>query len=212
MRATTFSSLSAPVLLGVLLLTGSWTVSGQRSPSATPQPEEVPADHPSLLQARQVAQDLSAGLQKLLGEELAKGGFVGAVKVCSERAQTLTGDFNAALGASARRVSLRYRNPNDQPDPYEHAMLQRWAAAHGTRQLPAESAQIVKEADGSRHLRYMKPIVVQPMCLSCHGAPAAIPQEVKQILSSRYPKDLATGYAAGDLRGAVSVRIPLNGE
>jgi hypothetical protein len=56
----------------------------------------------------------------------------------------------------------------------------------------------------------MQPIRVQAMCLSCHGDPAGIPAEVKEILASRYPKDLATGYKAGDLRGAVSVRIPLD--
>ncbi|MCW5963407.1 MAG: DUF3365 domain-containing protein [Bryobacterales bacterium] len=166
----------------------------------------------ALVQARYVTHDLSSGLQKLLGEELAKGGFAGAVKVCSERAQTVSGEFNAAVGASARRVSLRFRNPNGEPDPYEAAMLRRWQQLQGRKELPEESAEVVRERDGARHLRYMKPIVIQAMCLNCHGSPEQLPPEVKAVLGARYPRDLATGYAEGNLRGAVSVRIPLNGE
>jgi hypothetical protein len=171
---------------------------------------QAPAE--AVAQARLVTRELSQGLQKMLGEELAKGGFVGAVKVCSEKAQSITGDFNAALGASARRVSPKYRNPNDQPDAYESAMLARWQVAHARKALPEESVEVVRDPQGQRHLRYMKPILVQAMCLSCHGAPEAIPAEVKTVLDNRYPRDLATGYQAGDLRGAVSVRIPLNGD
>lgn len=212
MRRATVSLRRSALFVVALLLAGSAFLAAQRQSQGAQTSGEVPPDLPALAQAKQVTQQLSAGLQKLLGEELAQGGFVGAVKVCSERAQTVTGEFNVAMGASARRVSLRYRNPNDQPDPYERAVLQRWQEDHNRQKLPAERAQIITEADGTRHLRYMKPIVVQAMCLTCHGEPARIPDEVKQILGSRYPQDLATGYAAGDLRGAVSVRIPLNGQ
>ncbi len=175
------------------------------------QPAEEPTAE-AIEQARLVTRELSQGLQSMLAEELAKGGFAGAVRVCSERAQTITGEFNAAMGASARRVSAKYRNPNGQPDAYEADMLERWRLAHGRKELPEESVEVVRDQLNQRHLRYMKPIVMQAMCLSCHGAPEAIPAEVRTVLGSRYPKDLATGYRAGDLRGAVSVRIPLNGQ
>ncbi len=195
---------AAFLMLGVFGVAG-----GVAFTQAVPQGNEVP--EAALSQARQVTRGLSSELQKLLSEELAKGGFVGAVKVCSEKAQTVSGEFNAAVGASARRVSLRYRNPNDQPDTYEAAMLRRWQQANARQELPDESAEVVEDSNGVRHLRYMKPILVQAMCLTCHGPAERIPQEVRAILGTRYPKDLATGYAAGDLRGAVSVRIPLNG-
>jgi hypothetical protein len=176
------------------------------------QAQTVAQDAPAkaVAEARGVAKELTAELRRLLSEELAKGGFAGAVRVCAEQAQTATGAFNNATGASARRVSLRYRNGLNQPDPFEERLLREWQGLPPSKELPAESSTVQTDSQGKRHLRYWQPIRVQAMCLTCHGDPAGIPAEVKQILASRYPKDLATGYKAGDLRGAVSVRIPLD--
>jgi hypothetical protein len=49
--------------------------------------------------------------------------------------------------------------------------------------------------------------MVQERCLQCHGDPAKFTPEVRKILASRYPADMATGYKAGDLRGMLSVRV-----
>ena len=38
---------------------------------------------------------------------------------------------------------------------------------------------------------------------------AAIERNVRDALAELYPGDRATGYQVGDLRGAVSVKIPL---
>ena len=195
-------SLWVIVPLAVALVTGGWLLAQER-PDA--------AHDSALADAREVADELTTELKRLLSDELAKGGFTGAVRICGEKAQTLAGQFNAARGASARRVSLRYRNRNDQPDDYERAMLERWQTLLDSKQFPKESAQVVSDAQGRKHLRYLRPIVVQAMCLTCHGNPAQIPAEVTEVIRQRYPSDLATGYAVGDLRGAVSVRVPLDG-
>jgi hypothetical protein len=163
-----------------------------------------------LAEARRATARLGGGLQKLLGEELAKGGFEGAAKVCSEQAQTLTEELQGPEGSMARRVSMRYRNPKDKPDRYEETLLTNWEARKAEGTLPEESAEVLRYADGRKELRYLKPIVVQPMCLSCHGSEAQIPAEVREIVEAQYPEDLATGYAAGDLRGAISVVMPVN--
>jgi hypothetical protein len=180
----------------------------QRDLRAQAAAQDAPEN--AVTEARGVAKELTAELRRLLSEELAKGGFAGAVRVCAEQAQTATGAFNNATGASARRVSLRYRNALNQPDPFEERLLREWQSLPPGKELPAESSTVQTDEQGRRHLRYLQPIRVQAMCLTCHGDPAGIPAEVKQILASRYPKDLATGYKAGDLRGAVSVRIPLD--
>jgi hypothetical protein len=44
---------------------------------------------------------------------------------------------------------------------------------------------------------------VEAPCLSCHGPREAIVPAVVSSLEARYPDDRATGYAAGDLRGAL---------
>jgi hypothetical protein len=38
----------------------------------------------------------------------------------------------------------------------------------------------------------------------CHGSD--VPEAVAEAIAKRYPQDRATGYSAGDLRGAFVVR------
>jgi hypothetical protein len=217
-QRTTRQTLVATLVLTALSATVFFTGCGQKGDDATARqtnrPEFVtePAidTAPEATEAKRVAQRLGGGLQKLLAEELAKGGFEGAARVCSQQAQALTDELQGPPGSSVRRVSLRFRNPKDQPDPYEAAILREWEARRADGEtLPEESAEVLRVASGPRQLRYLKPIVVQPMCLSCHGKDEQIPAEVREIVQARYPNDLATGYAAGDLRGAISVVMPL---
>jgi hypothetical protein len=42
-----------------------------------------------------------------------------------------------------------------------------------------------------------------PLCLTCHGPTLAA--DVAAAVAARYPRDEATGFAAGDLRGALYV-------
>jgi hypothetical protein len=48
------------------------------------------------------------------------------------------------------------------------------------------------------------------MCLNCHGTDDFLSKEIKNFLKEKYPEDKATGYKAGDFRGAVSVKIKLD--
>ena len=43
------------------------------------------------------------------------------------------------------------------------------------------------------------------MCLKCHSEKATIPEFIKEA----YPADHATDYDYGDLRGAISVIVPI---
>ncbi len=151
------------------------------------------------------ASGLAEILKQLLAEELKKGGFEGAVAACSESAQAVTEEYAREIGLEMRRVSLQYRNRKDQPDEWESARLRAWASATTP---PKEVFETVTE-NGKPFLRYLKPIVIQPMCLSCHGAPQQIPPAVQAVLNERYPRDKATGYKTGDLRGAFSVSLPI---
>jgi hypothetical protein len=55
----------------------------------------------------------------------------------------------------------------------------------------------------------MKPIYVETACLQCHGKKDQIRIEIKQFLSRRYPHDNAFGYKEGELRGGISIAIPI---
>ena len=43
-------------------------------------------------------------------------------------------------------------------------------------------------------------------CLACHGS--EVSPEVREAIAARYPGDRATGFAVGDLRGALWVEVP----
>jgi len=52
----------------------------------------------------------------------------------------------------------------------------------------------------------MRSIATEPGCLACHGSEVAEP--VRAAIAERYPDDHATGFAVGDLRGALWVEVP----
>jgi hypothetical protein len=56
----------------------------------------------------------------------------------------------------------------------------------------------------------MKPIMVQSKCLLCHGSKDQIPESIHLMLKQQYPFDRAIGYKTGELRGAVSIKQPLD--
>jgi len=110
-----------------------------------------------------------------------------------------------------RRVSERVRNPGDTPEPYEAAVLRRFAElkARGGLGPATEHVEVVTEG-GRQYLRYLRPIAIAgPVCLSCHGPTEQLGADVKTALKTFYPNDQATDYRVGDLRGAVSVKVPL---
>lgn len=163
----------------------------------------------ALDRARAAAAALAGKLPARLQAEIAAGGTVSAIRVCSEIAQPMTAELSGPE-LSIRRVSLKVRNPADRPDDWERARLETFAAQHGRGELPAEHHEVVEgEGEGGRELRYLKPVLVGPVCLRCHGDAAQLEPEVARRLAELYPADEAVGYAEGDLRGAVSVRVAL---
>jgi diguanylate cyclase (GGDEF)-like protein len=78
-------------------------------------------------------------------------------------------------------TSLRPFRPENRPDPWEAEALK--AFEQGTR----ETGSIERMA-GKEYYRYMHPFVTEKSCLKCHAA---------------------QGYREGDIRGGISVSIPM---
>ncbi len=157
------------------------------------------------------ARKASGALIQQLGGELkaAMGaqGPAGAIGVCKERAPQIAADVSKQSGFTVTRVSPKNRNPAGVPDAWEaeaQAGLQKRLTA-GEKPETLETWQVVSTPAG-KQFRYAKALPVQPICLTCHGDPAAIPDAVKARLAADYPQDKATGYAPGMLRGIVSVK------
>ena len=152
----------------------------------------------------------------LLGEvqrAMKAGGPAAAVRTCAEKAQPLTDKVAGAHGVTLRRVTDRARNPLDTPDTYEAAVLSRFQemADAGTLETGTLHSEVVT-MDGRKALRYMKPITIKKPCLACHAPAESLKPDVRDAIAEQYPDDQATGYAAGDLRGAISVIVPLERE
>jgi len=160
----------------------------------------------ALMDARKVSNQLAEKIRSLLLQEIDKGGFSSAVLVCSELAQEMTLQFNAEAGRHIRRISLKYRNPKNVPDAYEQRRLEEFNILNQKKELSNEYSEVVEE-QGKKYLRYLKPLIVAPLCITCHGSKENISQEVKNILAERYPDDRATGFLVGDVRGAITVKI-----
>lgn len=161
-----------------------------------------------LMEAKKISNELMETVRGLLMREIQKGGFSSAVRVCSELAQEVTSRFSKQTEHYLRRVSLRYRNPNNIPDEYETKKLLEFERFLREKRLSEEYVEIVEEK-GVPYLRYLKPLTVGALCITCHGPKENIPPEVQAILKERYPEDRATGFLVGDLRGAISVKIAL---
>ncbi len=158
--------------------------------------------------ARKISGDVVDSVKATLFKELGKGGYLNAISACSNLAQDIIKAYQSKYGVYVRRVSEKYRNKLDKPDDYELIILRKLDELNKVGNLPQEYYEVVSE-EGKKYLRYFKPLIVQPMCLNCHGTDDFLNKEVKNFLKEKYPEDKAIGYKAGDFRGAVSVKIKL---
>jgi hypothetical protein len=169
------------------------------------------ADAKALDESRKTAQEFMQKLGAILKQQLETGGTESAITVCKQAAPALATEYSTN-GRVVKRVSLKPRNKAlGTPDEWETRKLE--SAEHALQSGQAistiEFSEVRDEADG-RWLRYLKAIPTQPMCLQCHGKPYQISDSVKAKLAAEYPDDQATGYGAGSIRGAVSIKQKLN--
>lgn len=132
-------------------------------------------------------------LRNSLMQAIGSRGFDGAIDFCHVQANALTETF--ADTVSIRRTALQYRNPQNKPDSLESVILNEMA-----KQQPPE-IRLVRKQNGEVH--FFKPILLQAMCLNCHGAPEKdIQLPTMNAINQKYPADIAVNFKEGDLRGA----------
>jgi hypothetical protein len=182
--------------------------------AALPAAAEVPVDWGARSSA--LADQLMNEFKAELGAALQSGGPAAAIEVCRTRAPGIAAKLSAQSGAEIGRTALRVRNPANEPDSYERAVLERFAreieaagateAADGPRPVTEVQIEWPNLEAGGVDRFYMRAIVMQPKCLPCHGA--TLSPDVAKTIQQHYPADQATGFAPGQLRGAVVVRWP----
>jgi len=197
---------AARARLAIAVLTGCLVAAACASPRQ-PSAAEVEAARG---RADAAAERLTTTLMARLTAALGEGGPTAAVDVCSQVAQEVTRSVGEGEGLMLRRTALRTRNPANAPADWERAWLERADAAVRAGQAPQPTYEVVTPAAGRAELRHLRPILFPGgVCSTCHGSAEEIPAEVRTLLRARYPEDAATGFRPGDLRGAISVRVPL---
>ncbi|MBX9635504.1 MAG: DUF3365 domain-containing protein [Magnetospirillum sp.] len=91
-------------------------------------------------------------------------------------------DFGDLYGIKGRIVGIVYLNPNNKADAWEEAAIRQFGT--GTSHEITE----ISELEGAPYLRLIRPMIMEASCQKCHGH---------------------LGFKNGEIRGAISVSVPL---
>lgn len=173
-------------------------------------PAGAPADpDPALARARAAAASFSGQLRAALQAAMTEGGPAAAVDVCHADAPRIAAEVMARHDVRLGRVALpgRHRNPAQAATGWQLETLERFQEAVDRGAPAAEQVAVLRnDLPEGVALRMMRGIVTEPACLACHGKDLA--PGIREAIRLRYPDDGATGFAVGDLRGALWVEVP----
>ena len=149
---------------------------------------------------------LAKTLKANLKENIRKGGVPQAAEFCSKEATSIVSKINSDLnGATIKRVSLKYRNPNAKPSEDEQKVLKDLEKKVLNHQSIPKV--IVKKISDKRYKVYKPIFIKKNVCLLCHGDNKHRDFSAYKIIKENYPNDKAIDYKNGDLRGAFVVEI-----
>ena len=165
---------------------------------------ESPTDAELEQQARAKIQSFGGELKQALQSAMQEGGVEQAIHVCHDKAQEIA-QRHSQSGWHIGRTSHRVRNPANQPDEWERQQLQAFLEQAQTGVAPTSLKVSGRmEQAGKRTFRYMQGIGTEGLCLACHGSTLA--PQTRALIEQYYPQDQATGFAAGELRGAFTLK------
>ena len=166
--------------------------------------EPAPLDEAAVAaRSAPIAKGFASDLKVQLRSALEAGGPKNAVSVCQQVAPALAEAASEESGAEIRRIAALHRNPEGAVPPAMQAQYDALAAAPVAEGGPAK--RIWRAEDGRVHFLSAIPMAERP-CSTCHGR--NIDPELKAHIDSLYPADAATGFAPGDLRGALLISWP----
>lgn len=174
-------------------------------PAAAPAPAPTAQDR-----AQAAAQDFSQRLRVALQSVMAREGPLPALAFCHDQAPAIAAQVMADHGVRLGRVAVpgRERNPGNAAVDWQQPALERFARAVAGGAPAQDQVEVVTEGlpDGVA-LRMLRGIRVEAQCQLCHGT--AIAPAIAEAIGRLYPADAATGFAEGDLRGALWVEVPV---
>lgn len=186
----------------------------EKQPSGQPEePKAAEAPTPAqeneyLQRGDKASKALMASLGSKLKAAMKSGGPENALTICQQLAMPSTDAVSADFaGLTISRVSNKPRNPKNQPGSLDQEVLTAWEKQLASGE--AKPADVVRYKEDQTAVFY-RPIMTQGICLKCHGDPSTFSEGLATKLKKAYPGDKATGYRAGQLRGAF--RVEFSGE
>lgn len=171
------------------------------------QAEMSESEQAAMQKSQAAIKEYATTLKAALQTAMKAGGPMAAIPVCHTQAPQIAAQVGKKYDLEIHRTSLKPRAT--PPQPWEKTVLEQFEAE---KKAGKPIGKIVwhqtVEADGQKELRLMKAIPTGEVCLTCHGTKVA--PAVLSKIKSLYPKDEATGYKLGDIRGAFSVTASLN--
>lgn len=192
----------------LIMAVGGCNSGGAKLERHDTQPSSVSATDDQLFAeaAGNLVKQFRSELQSTLLGAINENGTAYAVQMCQLRAQEIAA-AHCVAGWTVKRVSAQWRNIADRPDSTDKAMLDRFAD-------PSTKSDFLVQTtgpDSARTFHYYEKIIVNDMCLQCHGDIQRVDQDLWKQIRIQYPYDKATGYKSGDLRGMFVVKAPYPG-
>lgn len=156
--------------------------------------------------ARKAMQRYGQRLREELTSAMQRGGPVAAVDVCHTAAPAVAEEVERELGVRVGRVAVldRERNPLQRAQGWQGDVLATLRAPEDGG--AAEPVTLRESLPGDVALRMVRAIPTEAPCLACHGQD--VQPAVRAAIARHYPNDRATGFALGELRGALWVEVP----
>lgn len=150
--------------------------------------------------AQQRIKLFSGELKTKLSQAIQQGGLTSGVEVCKEQAPLIASKWSED-GWKLSRTSNKVRNTSNNATDWQLSVLNKFAQQlnTGTAITDINYAAVIHE-NAQQKFRYMQPIMMDTLCLACHGSHIA--PEIKRHIQQNYPDDLAIGFSKGELRGA----------
>ncbi|MFZ2853005.1 MAG: EAL domain-containing protein [Rhodocyclaceae bacterium] len=103
-------------------------------------------------------------------------------------------------GLRFNNVSDRPRNPGNQADPDELTAMA-WFRANPQA---ADRVALISDPQGKNYYHFTAPIWIEKYCLGCHGPRDSAPKSIGAAYAEAYD------YKLGDLRGLLSIKLPID--
>jgi len=129
-----------------------------------------------------------------------------AAEFCADNASKIAKKVSSKFpeGVKVRRTALKYRNPDNKPDELDVKVMNQMLEAKKAGKFKAKPVVV----DAGDKVRVYKPLIIDDVCLKCHGDTAKMDKKVKETIAKKYPKDKATGFKLYDLRGVIVAELP----